>query len=189
MDLSPDEEPQNDQASVNSTLRERIVEHVFVGKALRRLWQWGVSDIEVLRSEFDAGGYDLVMSHGAVTRHIQLKTKTLGGKTNAVKVNLRLADKPSGCVLWIVVTPDLLFDHYLWFGGLPGERLPDIAHHAVAKHSKGTSRGVKTARPNHRVVGIAKFERLTDLDMVLARLFGSIGKTGAAPVIPDRALG
>lgn len=160
-----------------------------MGEALRRLWQWGVSDIEVLRSEFDAGGYDLVMSQGAVTRHIQLKTKTLGGKTNAVQVNLRLADKPSGCVLWIVVTPDLLFDHYLWFGGLPGEALPDITHHAVAKHSKGTSKGVKTARLNHRVVGIAKFEKLLDLDLVLARLFGSIGPGGAAPVIPDRALG
>lgn len=41
---------------INSTLRERIVEHVFVGEALRRLWQLGVTDVEVLRSEFDAGG-------------------------------------------------------------------------------------------------------------------------------------
>ncbi len=65
---------------INSTLRERIVEHVFVGEALRRLWQMGVTDVEVLRSEFDAGGYDLVMSYHRVTRHIQFKTKTLGGK-------------------------------------------------------------------------------------------------------------
>jgi hypothetical protein len=46
---------------LHSTLRERIVEHVFVGDALRRLWQHGVTDVEVLRSEFDAGGYDLVI--------------------------------------------------------------------------------------------------------------------------------
>lgn len=50
---------------LHSVLRERIVEHAFVGDALRRLWQRGVTDIEVLRSEFDAGGYDLVMSYGA----------------------------------------------------------------------------------------------------------------------------
>jgi hypothetical protein len=37
-----------------STLRERIVEHVFVGDALRELWRKGVYDVEVLRSEFDA---------------------------------------------------------------------------------------------------------------------------------------
>ncbi len=48
---------------LNSTLRERIVEHVFVGETLRTLWQLGVTDVEVLRSEFDAGGYDLVMSY------------------------------------------------------------------------------------------------------------------------------
>ena len=41
---------------LHSTLRERTVEHVFVGDALRRLWQRGVTDVEVLRSEFDAYG-------------------------------------------------------------------------------------------------------------------------------------
>ena len=56
--------------SIHSTLRERIVEHVFIGDALRRLWQLGVSDVEVLRSEFDTGGYDLVMSYRKVVRHI-----------------------------------------------------------------------------------------------------------------------
>lgn len=41
---------------LHSTLRERVVEHVFVGEALRLLWQLGITDVEVLRSEFDAGG-------------------------------------------------------------------------------------------------------------------------------------
>lgn len=47
--------------SLRSTLRERIVEHVFVGEALRNLWRRGIADVEVLRSEFDAHGYDLIM--------------------------------------------------------------------------------------------------------------------------------
>src|SRR3546814_6371039 len=92
---------------IHSTLRERIVEHVLVGEALRRLWQLGVTDVEVLRSEFDAGGYDLVMARGRVTRHIQFKTKIVGGKTDEVKISLKLMEKPSGCVLWIVVTPEI----------------------------------------------------------------------------------
>ena len=33
-----------------------------------------VIDVEVLRSEFDAYGYDLVMTRGHIVRHIQLKT-------------------------------------------------------------------------------------------------------------------
>src|SRR3546814_18537826 len=96
---------------------------------------------------FDAGGYDLVMARGRVTRHIQFKTKIVGGKTDEVKISLKLMEKPSGCVLWIVVTPDLVFDHYLWFGAGPGESLPDISAFAVAKHSKGTAQGEKNARP------------------------------------------
>jgi hypothetical protein len=40
----------------HSTLREHIVEHVFVGEALRALWRRGVVDAEVLRSDFDAHG-------------------------------------------------------------------------------------------------------------------------------------
>ena len=108
---------------IHSTLRERIVEHVFVGDALRRLWQIGVTDVEVLRSEFDAGGYDLVMSYRKVVRHIQFKTVTVDGKADAIKVSLKLGEKPSGCVIWIVVTPELALQSYLWFGGPPGEQL------------------------------------------------------------------
>src|SRR3546814_5036860 len=69
-------------------------------------------------------------------------------------------EKPSGCVLWIVVTPDLVFDHYLWFGAGPGESLPDISAFAVAKHSKGTAQGEKNARPGHRKVRITRFEKV-----------------------------
>src|SRR6516225_10227419 len=87
-----------DRNSTHSTLRERIVEHVFVGEALRRLWQRNVIDVEVLRSEFDAHGYDLVLSRGHVVRHIQFKTGQK--KPRNVTVPLQLADKPSGCVVW-----------------------------------------------------------------------------------------
>jgi hypothetical protein len=60
---------------MHSTLRERIVEHVFIGDVLRTLWRHGVTDVEILRPEFDAYGYDVVMSRGAIVRHLQLKTQ------------------------------------------------------------------------------------------------------------------
>ena len=159
---------------LHSTLRERLVEHVFVGEALRRLWQRGVTDMEVLRSEFDAGGYDLVMSHRRVVRHIQFKTSTVGGKATSIKAGLKLMEKPSGCILWIVVTPGLDLRSYLWFGGPPGEPLPDITGMKVAKHTKGNADGIKAERPNQRIVPRSRFERLDSLDTVLDRLFGPI---------------
>jgi hypothetical protein len=69
--------------SLHSTLRERIVEHAFVGDALRLLWRNGVVDVEVLRSEFDAHGYDLVMTQGRVPL-VSLVLRDLGVAISAV---------------------------------------------------------------------------------------------------------
>jgi len=159
--------------SINSTLRERIVEHVFVGDMLRRLWQLGVTEIEVLRSEFDAGGYDLVVNYRKIVRHIQFKTVLQNGKSAHTKVSSKLAEKPSGCVIWIVVTPELQLQSYLWFGGLPGEPLPNIEG-KVARHTKANAQGLKAERPNHRVIRRSRFDNLDTLDAVLKRLFGSL---------------
>ena len=162
------------QQYIHSVLRERIVEHVFVGEVLRRLWQRGITDVEVLRSEFDAGGYDLVMSRGKITRHIQFKSVMVDGKAARTSVSLKLMQKPSGCVIWIIVTPELEMDSFLWFGGLPGCPLPDISDFMVTKHSKGNADGVKLERPGHRIIPRGKFESLTTLDAVLDRLFGTL---------------
>lgn len=160
---------------IHSTLRERIVEHVFIGDALRRLWQLGVTDVEVLRSEFDAGGYDLVMSYRRVVRHIQFKTVMENGKAANVKVSLKLMEKPAGCVIWIVVSPKLDLRSYRWFGGdAPDKPLPDIRDLKVAKHSKGNAEGTKLERPDHRIVPLSRFEQLATMDAVLHRLFGPL---------------
>lgn len=160
------------QHSLHSVLREVTVEHLFVGELLRNLWTRGIVDAEVLHSEFDAGGYDLVLSHREVIRHIQLKTKRAGGSTASVSVSLNLAAKPSGCVIWIVVSDDLQFSSYLWFGGDVGQPLPEIAELRVTKHTKGNKDGEKGDRANHRKVGIGRFERLTTLDQVIVKLLG-----------------
>jgi len=89
----------DDRNFTHSTLRERIVEHVFVGEVLTTLWRRGVLNVEILRPEFDAHGYDVVMSRGPVVRHVQLKTQAAG----KVSVGRALAEKPSGCVVWIAL--------------------------------------------------------------------------------------
>lgn len=160
-----------DPHSHNSMLRERIVEHVFIGDVLRRLWQCRVTDVEVLRSEFDAGGYDLVLSFRKIVRHIQFKTVKVGGNADHVKVSLKLLEKPSGCVILIIVDPYLNLDSFLWFGGPPGKPLPDIRQMNVVRHAKGNAKGTKAERPNHRIVKRSLFEKLS-FDQLLERLFG-----------------
>lgn len=159
----------------HSALRERIIEHLFVGELLRRLWRRGVHDVEVLRSEFDAGGYDLVVSRGGLVRHVQFKSVLEDGRARKASIGLRLAARPSGCVLWTVVTKDLEPRGWLWFGGPPGEPLPSIDHFPTTRHTKADATGVKTLRPDHRDVPRAAFRSLATIDEVIAALFGETG--------------
>jgi hypothetical protein len=155
----------------HSTLRERIVEYVFVGDALRTLWRRGVVDAEVLRSDFDAHGYDLVMARGRIVRHIQFKTGT-SSKPGNVSVAQALAEKPSGCVIWIRVSDDLDMGPFFWFGGAPGEPLPPIAHYSSPLRATHNKNGVRPPRQNHRLVPSREFQGLETLDAVLEMLFG-----------------
>jgi hypothetical protein len=58
---------------------------------------------EVLRSEFDAFGYDVVIEANRVLRHVQLKSTVTTGRRAHVDVQLALANKPGGCVVWVFV--------------------------------------------------------------------------------------
>jgi hypothetical protein len=158
---------------LNSTLRERIVEHLFVGEALRWLWNHRVTDVEILRSEFDAGGYDLVMSYKKIVRHIQLKSSLENGKAANIKASLKLMEKPSGCIIWIFVTKDLEIVNYRWFGGDPYERLPDLGI-KVAKHTKGNANGIKTERPQHRIIPKGRFDPPCSINKIMELLFGEL---------------
>lgn len=159
--------------SLHSSRREKLVEHVFVGDILRNLWRSGVHEVDVLRAETDASGYDIVVEVGSITRHIQLKSSALNSSTAVQKVNLALGNKPSGCVLWILFNPSTLeLGPFLWFGGLPGEPFPDIAGFRVAKHTKGDSHGVKAERANIRVVPKGKFTKIDSVSGVVEKLFG-----------------
>jgi hypothetical protein len=167
-------EPENSHY-VHSVLRERIVEHVFVGQALQKFWNLGARDVEVLRSEFDAGGYDLVMTYRKTVRHIQFKSILEGGKAASVNVSLKLMEKPSGCVIVIAVSPkELELKSYRWFGGLPGHPLPNIIGLKSAKYTKGNAQGIKLQKPNHRIVPLNRFEPPEKLDDLLRRLFGPL---------------
>lgn len=160
--------------SLHSTLRENIIEHLFAGELLRRLWQRNVVDAEILKSEFDAGGYDLVLSCHSVTRHIQLKVSRVGGRRTDVGVNRRLADKPSGCVIWIIVDDELNFHEFWWFGNKPGEPLPDLSMMAAVKHTKGNAQGVKAIRGGHRLVKHSSFSKFYKIDDVIEKLLGPV---------------
>lgn len=166
----------------HSVLRERTVEHLFVGEVLRALWRRGVFNVEVLRSEFDAHGYDVVMTRGRVTRHIQLKTgkATLPGKVSLAR---SLAQKPSGCAIWIQITPELELGPYFFFGAKAGKPLPAIDHLARPLRATHNKDGVRPERSNHRLVPRAMFQEHKSIDEVIDALFGSVPAVTIADVV------
>ena len=159
------------QHAHHSILRERILEHWLVGEIMRRLWIAGRTDIEVLRSEFDRGGYDLLLDLGGVVRHVQLKASRKAGTTAEITVSLELARRPSGCVIWVVVSDDLTLDHFRWFGGRPGQPLPNISELKLAKQARANVQGVKAEKPNFLPASL--FTRLHSVDDLLDRLFSA----------------
>jgi hypothetical protein len=162
--------------SEQSSYREKQLEHLFIGEVLKYLWSVGITNAEFLRPEVDAGGYDLVIACNSTIRHIQLKSSHRPAKTARQKVHLRLAEQPSGCVVWVRFDEKTLeLGPYLWFGGNPGERLPDITAFPVALHTKGNAQGVKVARPNVRILNRGAFELVESTSQLVERLFGAMG--------------
>lgn len=156
-----------------------MLEHRFVAELTSALWLDGIRDFEVLRSEVDSHGYDLVIEAGGVLRHIQLKAMVRGGRRRDVSINLRLAAKPSGCVIWFTYNPETLaLGPFHRFGGLPGEPLPDPGPRMV-KHSKGTLLGAKSVRPGHREVARTRFRAVAYVGELVDLLFGT------APQVED----
>ena len=156
----------------NSSLREIIVEHSLIGELLRNLWRHGTTDVEILRSEFDGFGYDLVVSRDNVVRHLQLKSGT-GSRPKQVGVSLRLATKPSACVLFVCVDDELNLGPYYWFGGAPGEQLQGLELLPILKRTTRNKKGEQPNRTRHRVLKPAEFTRLDNIDALIEKLLGS----------------
>lgn len=156
-----------------SAAREKIVEHVFAAKLLQYAWSQGV-DLEVLRSEVDAAGYDLVLEAGGIVRHVQLKSLVHGGKRRSIDVHLGLASKPSGCVVCLdVAADDLDIIGIRWFGSEAGRPLPFINDFPASKHTKANSRGIKADRPSKREIPLSRFTRIDDVADLFTRFFAT----------------
>jgi hypothetical protein len=156
----------------NSSLREKILEHQFVGELLRVLWCKGMQQVELLKAEVDAGGYDLVLECNGVTRHVQLKSSYRGAKTSRVNINVGLQRRESGCVIWIMFDPvSMRIGPYLWLANPPHQSTPEFGNR-VGRHSKGDQHGRKGERPNIRIVNKAEFTVLNSMEALADALFG-----------------
>jgi hypothetical protein len=173
--IEPYPRPIGNEHNLYSSYREALLEHLFAAEVMRSLWQNGIYRIEVLKPQVDDGGYDLVLEANGVVRHIQLKASHRVSSTRTVAINARLAEKPSGCVIWVIFDPETLeLGPFRWFGGAPGEPLPDIASFKLGRHARGNAKGVKAERPGVRSLPKTAFDTIQSLSELITRLFGTI---------------
>lgn len=168
--------PKSEDTFRKSSFFEKLAEHVFVSEILQESYYGSGMTVEVLRSEIDASGYDLVLECNRVMRHVQLKTSKSDGRAAGQKVHISLGGKPSGCVVWIIREEDPELRRmrlsYRFFGGAPGEPLPSLSPFKVAKHTKGNSAGEKKERPAIRVVPKSRFRAIGTTEELVRVLFG-----------------
>ena len=77
-----------------SSSREKMLEHVFVSELLQEAWFRYGRTLEVLRSEVDSAGYDLVLEFNGVIRHVQLKSSRRGRRPQFSLSTLPLPRNP-----------------------------------------------------------------------------------------------
>lgn len=166
----------DDDMFLKSSFYEQLVEHVFISEVLQEALFRFEETVEVLRSEVDASGYDVVFECNKVLRHVQLKTSRVGGKTANQKVNVALSSKPSGCVVWVVRSECQqsyrMQLQYRFFGAAAGQPLPSLDGYRVGRHTKGNKDGVKAERRSIRVIPKGSFERIHSTSALVNRLFG-----------------
>ena len=157
---------------LQSAFREKLLEHVFVAELLQEVWLKNRQTMEVLRSEVDNSGYDLLLDRGGVVRYVQLKSSRSGAKTSRQTVNSKLADKPGGCVIWLVFQEcdGRVNLEYLVFPERPDEK-PDLGC-KVGRHTKANTAGQKAERPNTRVIPKRLFTKKETTGELVSWLFG-----------------
>lgn len=157
----------------NSSYRERLLEHLFIGELLRLSWTSGDCALEISKPEVDRSGYDLIAEANGFVRHIQLKATFVGSSTKSQKINISLGNKPSGCVVLIHFDKETLsLGPYMYFGGAPGVQLPSLSAHKIAKHTKGNAQGIKAERPNIRMIQNSAFTKIDTIEQLYSQLFG-----------------
>ena len=144
--------------SYYSSRREKLLENLFSGEVLRELWRRGIYEVDLLHSDIDASGYDLVLELPDGVRHIQLKAST---KRKQIIANAKICVRPSGCVVVMIVSEEnLSFQEFLWFGDRLNQQCSDLRVLPKARHSKGNSKGVKLTRQDTHKVSVGNFERV-----------------------------
>lgn len=141
--------------SEHSRILERILEHRFIYDLSKQLLlEKKPRILNVLRSEVDAFGFDMVLSTTARTVHIQMKTRS-GKKTGSpFRISNELWTLPNAYIVWMLYSSKTLEPTGYFVFDFKSSR--KTAFRAWKKHSNKRSRyrRVKMRDATHQNIGV-----------------------------------
>ncbi len=159
-----------------SLYREHLFAQLFVADLLKAAWVAGYPPLDVAHPEVDFQGYDLILTCGRVTRHVQLKAGA--GSVAEVDIHVALESNPSACVIFLRPTVfgdvDIRFV-YRFFGAAPGQPLTLTGLRTARATTYSRTEAGKPylkERSNHRRVSVSRFDEGVDALGLLNKLFG-----------------
>ena len=161
--------------AARSSYVENILTHRMVADLASELWHRNPSKpFQILNSEVDDSGIDLILGCESALRYIQVKQVHSGGKAKKFSIRLSFSRLPGSCVVLIKHDSQTLnIENYLFYGGGPNESMPSLAEAKVSKSPvrRDTATGKRTERPNYRDVPISKFKVMDSPGALLSSLF------------------
>lgn len=155
--------------SIHSSFLEKLREYKFLTELLQEPWR-REQLIDILKPDVDRSGYDLVLQYKEICRYVQFKTSKEGAKTAQHNIDVKLAQNPGGCVIWMFQDDSASSaGRYLFLGGGPNDRLE--LGDKIGKHTKANALGEKGERPAKRIVYKRQFDAAVSTAGLFDKLF------------------
>ena len=152
---------------------EAALKHAFLWRVYSELWRRDPSTrLLVFDSEIDDSGFDVVLTVGSYTRHLQLKCSIVGSKTQSVTLRQSLCDLQGGSVIWMEYDRSTLKvqKYHLFAYSNPLEPL-SFTKFPLAKTVRTNSTGFKKTRQAVHIVPKRAFRQDLPFDLILKVLF------------------
>lgn len=140
----------------NSRFFENLLEHRFIFDLMRHLVLNPEPQlVNVLKSEVDAFGFDLVLSVAGRSTHVQMKTRSGLPTRNPYEISEALWSLPNACAIWVLYDIATLDPSCYYILGFP---MPPME--SFLRSNRTGFRKVKIQHANHPCLSLPEVAAL-----------------------------
>lgn len=157
-----------------SSYVESVLRQALIAQLSSVAWQRDPDEtLQVLSSEVDDAGFDIILAYRGASRPIQLKQAHNEKKRGHCSIRLSFSKMPGSCVILMSHTLDeLKLDGCQFFGGAPGEPMSAIDGFKPSKTpGRRDGAGRRKVRTHYRDVPVNRFTALLSADALFDKLF------------------